>query len=109
MTDIRTLADDRIIQLENEAARIAGGRRELTVLTAHAVLEEVGVAIVPVDHATSALVTETDRLDWLMSTVCCDEVPGISLALGMSREAHLKAFRREIDKQILKARSKEAA
>ncbi len=53
--------------------------------------------------AGSAL-TDTDRLAWLMARVCCDEVPGISIPLGLSKLQHRAVFRSEIDVQILKER-----
>lgn len=54
-------------------------------------------------RATTAL-SDSDRLEWLMAQVCCDEIPGIRVPLGLSKEQHSDVFRAEIDIQILKAR-----
>jgi hypothetical protein len=39
-----------------------------------------------------------------MAHVCCDEVPGIGIPFGLSKEQPRKLFRTGIDIQILKAR-----
>lgn len=54
-------------------------------------------------RVTTAL-SGSDRLKWLMAHVCCDEVPGIGIPLGLSKEQHRDVFRTELDVRILKAR-----
>lgn len=68
-----------------------------------------------VDEARAALATaptmseaarDTARLDWLMQRVCCDEIDGISIELGLTREQHFAEFRRQIDERIDRAAAK---
>lgn len=54
-------------------------------------------------RATTAL-CDSDRREWSMAHVCCDEVPGIGIPFGLSKEQYRKVFRTGIDIQILKAR-----